>query len=76
MDEFTGTKTAYMGKHHGEQRVTGEIKRDSQKNIGATLIQLACQRAVGDLKLKHDVTWRQLHVINHADIPRGNDTAA
>ena len=52
MNEFPRLKSRHLGDHQGQQGVGGNVKWNAQKEIGAALIELARQFAVGDVKLK------------------------
>ena len=40
MDEISGTQSAYLSHHHGQQRITGDIERHSEETVGTALIKL------------------------------------
>src|SRR6185369_17943529 len=52
---------AYLSHHHCQQRIRRDVERQSQKNIGRSLIELARESSFGDVKLKEQMTGRQRH---------------
>ena len=76
MDKLTGFQAAYLRHHHGQQCVAGDVKRYAKENIGAALVKLAGQFAVGNVKLKQCVARRQGHFIDQSWIPCGHNQAA
>jgi hypothetical protein len=59
MDKITGLQSANLCDHHRQKRIGCNIKRYAQKDIGAALVQLARQFAVGHIKLEERMAWRQ-----------------
>lgn len=76
MDEFAGPVAADLRQHQRQQRVGGDVERDPEEGVGAALVELARQLAVGDVELKQAVAGRQGHAVDVAGVPRGNDVAA
>ena len=58
MDKLTGFQFAHLRHHHGQQCVAGDVERYAKEDIGATLVKLAGQFAVGNVKLKQRVARR------------------
>ncbi len=46
-NELAGRQSSHLGDHHGEERVGRNVERNSQKQIGTPLVQLAGQSAIG-----------------------------
>src|SRR5438034_6934247 len=73
MNEIAWRKIDDLRHHHREQRVRRDVERHAEKQIGATLIQLATQfaslfatgriRLGGHVKLEEHVTWWECHVL-------------
>jgi len=76
MDERAWLQTAHLRRHHGEQRVGGDVERHTQKQIRAALIQLAAQLAFVGVKLKQNVARRQGHLVEFARVPRADNVPA
>ena len=72
-DEIAHVQIALLRHHVRQQRVGSDIERHSQEDIGAALIELAGQTAVGHVELKERVAWRQFHPRNVGDVPRRDD---
>src|SRR5215468_9652419 len=64
MNKIARRKANNLRDHHGKQRVRGDIERNAEKKICASLIKLATELAVLDIKLKEQMTRRQRHLIN------------
>ena len=58
MHKFSCLEPGYLCDHLGQQRIGRDVKRHAQKDVGAALIQLARQTALGDVKLKQAMAWR------------------
>jgi hypothetical protein len=64
-------------RHHvGQQRVGGDIEGHAEEDVGAALVQLAGQLAVGDIELEEGVAGRQLHLRHVGHVPGRDDHAA
>src|ERR1700734_1186589 len=75
-DELAGLEVALLGKHMGEQGVTRDVERHTEKDVGAALIELTGQPAVGDVELKERMAWHEAHLLELAHVPRAHDDAA
>lgn len=62
--EFTGLKPAYLSHHQREQRIGRNVEWHAEKRIATALVELTAQRAVGHVKLKQAMAWRQRHLID------------
>lgn len=40
VDEISGTQSAYLSHHHGQQCITCDVERHSEKTVGTALIEL------------------------------------
>src|SRR6185436_2083588 len=65
----------YLSHHHRQQRVRRDVERQSQKNIGRSLIELARESSFGYIKLKQQMTGRQRHLGQLTHVPRADDQA-
>ena len=52
VNEFAGFQICDLSDHHREEGVTGEVEGDTEKNIRTTLINLAAEFSISDIKLK------------------------
>ncbi len=59
----------------GEQRIAGDVERHTQKQVGAALVELTAQPAIGDVELEERMTGRQRHPLDFADVPGRHDDA-
>ena len=76
MDKLTGFQSAHLRHHHGQQCIAGDVERYAKEDIGAALVKLAGQFAVGNVKLKQRMARRQGHFVDQSGIPcRYNQTA-
>ena len=41
VDKLPRLKVAYLGDHHRQQGIRGDVEGDAQKDVGAALVQLA-----------------------------------
>src|SRR5215475_4445155 len=76
MHEVSGLVSRHLRNHHREQGVRSDVERDTKKHIGRTLIELAREPAVGDIKLKQAMAWRQRHFVDISRIPGGDNQTA
>ena len=53
MHEIAGFEPGYLRHHHQQQRVRGDVERHAEENIGAALVKLARQAAVGNVNWKN-----------------------
>src|SRR5690554_598187 len=88
VDEFAHFQITLLGDHVGQQRVAGDVERNSQEQVGTALVKLTRQLAVGHIELEQAVAWGQgyaalFHVVLRADgfvgkfgrVPGGDDQA-
>lgn len=81
VDEVADFEAADLRDHVGEQCVAGDVKRDTEEDIGAALVELAAQFAapIGswcDKELKQTVTRWQGHILDIRRVPRADNMAA
>ena len=79
--EVAGLVTTDLGDHHGKQGVGGDVEGNSQEKIGTALVELAGEAGfvrvdVMHVELEQHVAGWQGHLIDFADIPRGDQMAA
>ena len=75
-DELPHVESGLRRHHVGEQRIAGDVERHAEEQVGAALIQLAGQPAVGDVELEERMARRQRHLRDLADVPGRDDVAA
>src|SRR5207244_5804158 len=69
VDEIARNEINNLGRHHGEQRVRGDVERHPEKQIGAALVELTTQFAILHVKLEENVTRWQRHLLDLGRIP-------
>ena len=57
-DELVRLIAADLGHHQGEQRIGGDVERHPEKDVGAALVELAGEPALGDVELEERVAGR------------------
>ena len=68
--KFTRLQITHLCHHHREQCVGRYIEWHTEESIRRTLIQLAIELAVIDVKLKQAVARWQSHIIDKTRVPR------
>ena len=63
VDELTGRVARHLGHHLRQQGVGGDVERHAEKDVGAALVELSGEAAVGDVELKEAVARRQGHLL-------------
>ena len=76
MDKISGLQSAYLGDHHGQKRIGGNVEGHSQEHVCAALVQLAGQFSVCHIELEQGVTRRQGHLVQLSGIPGAHQHAA
>src|SRR5437667_8465699 len=76
VDEIARNEINNLGRHHGEQRVRGDVERHAKKQIGAALVELTTQFAILHVKLKENVTRWQRHLLDLGRVPRAYDESS
>ena len=69
VDEVTWFETTYLCYHHCQQGVGGDVEWHSEEGVCTSLVELAAQFAVGDIKLEEYVAWGQVHVVDVCYVP-------
>jgi len=69
MHELAGSQMGNLGNHQGKQGIGGDIEGNTEKNIGAALIELAGEPAPGHVELKQAMTGWQGHMIYIPGVP-------
>ena len=72
VDKIATLEIADLSEHHSKQRIGSDVERHAEEDVGAALIELAAEAAVGDIELEDDVAGRQCHPVDVADIPSGD----
>src|SRR5689334_7790425 len=75
-DEFAGPEAGHLGHHQGEERVGGDVERHAEEEIGAALVKLAGDAALGDVELEEGMAGRQRHLVDVRRVPGADDVAA
>ena len=70
VDELVGLEVANLGDHHSEQSIGCDVEGYAEEKIGASLVKLATQFAVGYVKLKEGMARWQGHQVKLSGIPR------
>ena len=52
VNKLTRLKAADLSDHHGQKSIGSDIERNSEENIGTTLIKLARELAVSNIELE------------------------
>ena len=76
VDEIAGAQSAHLRYHQREERVTGDIERDAEEEIGAALVKLAAQLSLAHVKLEKGVAGRKGHFFDLSHVPGADDEAA
>jgi len=72
MDKFTCLKPCMLCHHHQEERIRGNVKGNSQEDIGTSLVELTGKFPIGNVKLEEDVAWRKCHIVQLTYVPGTN----
>ena len=59
-----------------EQRIAGDVERHAEEDVGAALVELARQLAVGHIELEERVAGGQLHARDVGHVPGRHDQPA
>jgi len=70
VDELTDFQSALLGNHVRQQRVAGDVERNTQEQVSASLVQLARQFPFAHVELEHHMAGRKCHVVNLVYVPR------
>src|SRR4051812_44068577 len=69
-DELAHLEPDLLSDHVRQQRVARDVERHTEEEVGAALVELAGQPAVGDVELEEGVARRQRHLWDVADVER------
>ena len=69
MDKITQSQSSCFRHHQNQQGIGCDVKGNTEKNISATLVELAGQFSIGHIKLKKGMAGRQSHLIDFTYIP-------
>ena len=72
-DEFADVEANLGCDHVGEQRIARDVERHSEEQVGAALVELAAELAIGHIELEQQVAGSQRHARDVRHIPRRND---
>ena len=75
-DELAGLEVALLREHVRQQRVAGDVEGHAEEDIGAALVELTGQPAVGDVELEQRMAGLRLHPLELAHVPGADDDAA
>jgi uncharacterized repeat protein (TIGR01451 family) len=73
MNERARFQIAHLRDHQGEKGVRGNIERDTEKEIGAPLVQLATEFTFLHEELEERVAGRQRHFVDLTHVPGAHD---
>ena len=68
-DELARLQVRHLGHHQREQRVGGDVEGHAQEDVGASLVHLAGELAVGHVELEEGVAGHERHLRQVRDIP-------
>ena len=75
-DEISDLEIALLRDHVRQQCIGGDVERHAQEEVGAALVQLAAEAAVGrDVELEQRVAGRQGHLVGLPRVPARDDQA-
>ena len=72
-DKVTDIQITLLRNHVREQRIARNIKRNSEEDIAASLIELAGQLSLSHIELEEHMARRECHLVNLSDIPGRDD---
>ncbi len=75
-DEVAHFQARLLRHHVGQDRIRGDIEWYAQEDVGAALVELARQLAVGHVELEQRMAGRQLHRRHVRHVPGRDDHAA
>src|SRR3546814_6349324 len=75
-DKVSDFQVALLGYQVSQQGITVDIKGHTQENIGAALVQLAGQSAIGHIELEECMAGRQGHIGYFGYVPGRYDQSA
>ena len=69
VDKGARFEAADLCHHVGEQRIGCNVERNAKKHIGASLVELAIEFAIGHMELEKGVAGHERHLIQFTNIP-------
>ncbi len=76
VDELAGLEVADLSDHEGEDGVASDVEGHAQEEVGAALVELTTEFALGDEELKQAVAGWQCHLIDDSYIPGADNVSA
>ena len=73
VNKCTSLEATHLCHHVREQCVGCNIEGDAEEHIGAALVQLAVEFAVGHMKLEECVAGHERHFIKFTNVPSRDD---
>src|SRR3546814_7863113 len=67
--EVARREIADLRHHHGQQSVGSDVEGHAEKDVGAALVELAGEPALGDVELEQAVAGRQRHAVDLRHVP-------
>jgi hypothetical protein len=79
--ELAGLVSANLREHHGEEGVGGDVEGDAEKEVSASLVELAAEAGrlrvgIVNVELKEKVAGWKGHLIDLGHIPGGDEVAS
>ena len=60
-DKFAGFEAGDFGYHHEKCGILGDIKWETEENVGGALVELHIEFAFNDVELEHCVAGGEAH---------------
>ena len=76
MNELSGLQLTYLSHHHSQKSVRSDVEGNSEKDICASLVELARESSAGNIELEQCVAGRQSHALQFAHVPGAHDVAS
>ena len=76
VDEFSWLQAAHLRHHLQQQGIGCDVEGHAEEGVGAALIELQREFAVGNLKLEQAVAGRQVHLLYVCHIPCADNHTA
>src|SRR5881397_1896594 len=73
MNELSRAHGGYLRDHHGQQGIGGDIERDTQEEIRASLVEVTGKAFAGGIELEQAMAGGQFHLLDARDVPRAHD---
>ncbi len=64
-----GLQSCYLGHHHQKERIGGNVKGNTQEDIGTSLVELAGEFPIGHIELEQNVTGGKCHLVQFTHVP-------